>query len=312
MDDESRTACLSPDCHDENIKDHLLHFLGCIEISERHHFLNDSKYKLWDQETKHWITKLQQTRDNKTDEEIEREASENSQTKREAWRDDCLSELRRIDYLRFQLKQDQEEKHLVECVEKSRDAWKNSEEYKVNHPKVRAWHNERRKYTWKEYEKPGDESAYEEYKPSRDVNAPFMQFEKRNTSEWAFTPVNETPDSNQSIWGKYPNQKTTVQRLLYPGEGQENLLSKDKDKDKDKDIEKLKYFHIPSNNMTVSNLSQSVFFRRGRCLHTWKPPRQVVPHWHVSLARDVTSKALVKEKKSTLFHGHHVLISLKF
>lgn len=259
MDDESRTVCLSPDCHDENIKDHLLHFLGCIEISERHHFLNDSEYKLWNQETKHWITKLQQSGDNKTDEDIKREAREKSQTKREAWRDDCLSELRRIDYLRFQLKQDQQEKHLVECIKKSRDAWKKSKEFKENIRVVEAWNDKRRKYNSKEYEKPRDESVYEEYMPSRDVNAPFMQFEKRNTSEWAFSPVDETPDSSQSIWGKYPNQKTTVQRLLYPEGQQENLLSKDKD------VERLKYFHIPSNNMTVSNLFP-VFFPCVRCL----------------------------------------------
>lgn len=254
MNDKSRTACLSPDCHDENIKDHVLHFLGCIEISERHDFLNESGYKLWEQETKHWVTKLQQVEDEKTTEDvkhtvedIQREAKGESERKRKAWRDDCLSELRRIDYLRFQLKEDEQEKHLVDSVERSKAAWKESTEFKDNIHGVESWFASRRKYTWKEYEEPRDEKEYTPYEPSRDVNAPFMQFEKPDPSGCVFTPVNETPDSKQSIWGKYPNQKTTVQRLLEPREDQKNLLSKTSDE------ERLKYFHIPSNNMTVSH-----------------------------------------------------------
>lgn len=250
MDDESHTTCLSPDCHDENIKDHLFHFLGCIEISERHNFLFDSKYKLWQQETKYWINKLQQAQDkNKklTDNDIERKAMEQSQMKREAWRDDCLSELRRIDFLRFQLKVDQHEKHLVDSIKKSRDAWEKSKEFQENIDRVKAWGASRRKYTWKAYEDVIDESAYKPYEPGRDVNAPFMQL-RRNPTEWVFSPVNEE-EPDRDIWGKYPNQKTNVQRLLYHERGQQkNLLSKIEDS------ERLKYFHVPSNNMAVSTL----------------------------------------------------------
>lgn len=259
MDDESHTTCLSPDCHDENIKDHLFHFLGCIEISERHSFLFDPEYKVWQQETKYWITKLRQaehTGENRTDNDIEREAMEKSQMKRETWKDDCLSELRRIDFLRFQLKGDPQEQHLVDSVEKSRDAWKKSLEFEENIDRVKAWGISRRKYTWKAYEDPIDE--YKPYEPGRDVNAPFMQF-KRNPTEWVFTHVDEKPGRRQAIWGKYPNQKTTVQRLLYP-EGQINLLSKDKDN------ERLKYFHVPSNNMTVSTLFPPLLPRCTGCL----------------------------------------------
>lgn len=260
MDDESRTTCLNPDCHDKNIKDHLLHFLGCIEISERHDFMEDPEYKLWKQETEHWITKLRQAgnqhkqwpAEEMKDSEVESKAREKSQVKREAWRDDCLSELRRIDFLRLKLKQDPQEKHLVESVEKSRHAWENSKEYKANIDSVKFWGAGRRKHNGKPYENLRKESMDKPYEPSRDVNAPFMQFEKQNPSDWTFAPVDVTPDSSQAIWGKYPNQKTTVQRLLYPEEGQLNLLSKKKDKTR------LKYFHVPSNNMTVSHLPPSL------------------------------------------------------
>lgn len=250
MDDDSRTTCISPDCHDENIKDHLLHFLGCIEISERHSFLNDPEYKLWKQETKHWITKLQhvENRDKKlTDAEIEHEARNTSKAKRETWRDDCLSELRRIDFLRFKLKGDQQEKHLVDCVENSRNAWRESEEFKDNIHRVNAWSAGRRKYTPQPYEIPMKESVDKSHEPGRDVNAPFMQFEKGELSQGVFAPTNETLNGRQAIWGEYPNQMTTVQRLLYPEAGLANLLSKKKDE------MRLKYFHIPSNNMLVSN-----------------------------------------------------------
>lgn len=254
MDDESCTTCLSSDCHDDNIKDHLLHFLGCIEISERHDFLKESKYKLWIQETRHWIESQQLATGNaeRTYQEIKREAEITSERKMKAWRDDCLSELRRIDFLRLKLREDPQEKHLVDRVEKSRDDWKKSEEYKTNVDIVKAWSAERRKGKSKPYENPRKESMDKPYEPERDVNAGFMQFEKKDSSDWVFTPVSETPDSDQAIWGKYPNQKITVQRLLHPVEGQWNLL------DKNKYGIRLKYFHIPSNNMTVSSLLLSL------------------------------------------------------
>lgn len=286
MDDESHTTCLSPDCHDDNIKDHLSHFLGCIEISERHYFLFDPEYKLWKQQTKYWITKLQQAEDTdekRTDHDIERQAMKKCQTTREAWRDDCLGELRRIDFLRFQFKVDPhwQEKLLVDNVEKSRDAWKKSLEFEENIDRVKAWGASRRKYTWKAYEDPIDESAYKPYESGRDVNVHFMQFEKVNPSDPVFTPVDESPAMRQAIWDTFPNQKTTVHRLLHPDEGQKNLLSKDEDKNM------LKYFHIPSNNMMVSTLVPFLLSCRITTLSfsSGSLTRQVIPPLYVFLAR---------------------------
>lgn len=269
MDDDSPTTsvtCLSPDAHGDNIKDHILHFLGCVEISERNRFLNNSSYVPFEDNSASGATTTVQSRE--------------SQAKiREAWRQDCESELRRIAFLRSKLGEDEKEKHLVQRIEESCKAWKNSKEYNKYLPRVKSWRSglNTAKKTRSEGENdswPADlseevlkEASKKAYNPGLDVNTPFMLFEKQGDTSSVYRPVDEEQDPQNAVWGHFPDQKTNVQRLLFDDQDRPNLLSKHHDQDR------IRYFHIPSNNMLVSLylLNQLGFSNAKICLSSSGP-----------------------------------------
>lgn len=226
MDDENLITCLSTERHDDNIKDHIAHFLGCIEVSERDRFLNDDDYPLWQKELEHY---------RKTD---PNGAEELTSEKRKRWMSDCQSELRRVDFLREKLSGDEEDRHLVRKLDESRLAWKQSPEFNEGLRKVQAWKQAIGKI--QDPPKPLYEArnaAESKYKSEKDINVPFMYF--RN-----FTHDNEEVVPGIPVWGKFPDQKTTVDHLD-KDLGGKNLLSKDRLP------EHIRYFHLPSNNMLV-------------------------------------------------------------
>lgn len=104
---EGHKTCLDTKPHHEIIDDHLLHFLGCIEFHERHAFLNSDNYPVWENEREYLKSKSPNDA---------LAAALEAKTQREPWKKDCVSELRRIDFLRSCLEKDDDEKHLVERI----------------------------------------------------------------------------------------------------------------------------------------------------------------------------------------------------
>lgn len=250
MDDEVQSTCLSPEDHDKNIKDHLLHFLGCIKISDRDRFLKDPEYPLWKCETSHneELIKKEKEYAANTEGSVTNEAKKRSERKREAWESECQSELRRIDFLRSTLAKNDNEKHLVEKIEESRKAWRHSPAYRNNITKVQKWrkknHPETETHGGKDE---GDEESEcivtKDYEIEKDVNVPFVQFEKKDKKYRRYESVDEETGREKAIWGRFPDQKTNIHNLLT---GDDNLLHNKKYP------ERIRYFHIPSNNMLVS------------------------------------------------------------
>lgn len=239
-------TCLSPDPHEDNIKDPILHFLGCVEISSRNEFLKNPS-NVQPHEEIAAETTADQPKGNQQHRDINKQRDA-------AWREDCLSELRRIAFLRSKLQEDEEEKHLVQKIEESRKAWKKSDVYKEGMQDIRKWRNSPKSLNEEDSE-PKVSISKDNYDPARDVNTPFMLFKKQKNVSSTYEPDNETKDPTNAIWGKFPNQKTNVQRLLFDKE--KNKDGRDDNERKNllggiDDDEKIRYFHIPSNNMLVS------------------------------------------------------------
>lgn len=263
-------TCLSPDPHEDNIKDPILHFLGCVEISTRNEFLETPSNVQSPEGTATEETAPEGTASETT--EVQSDGNEQNrdidEQKKAGWREDCLSELRRIAFLRFKLQEDEKEKHLVEKIEGSRQAWRESEVFNKGIQEIRKWRGSPESSNEEGSEEQGRISN-DAYNPGRDVNTPFMLFKKQKDSNSIYEPDKETKDQKNAIWGKFPNQKTNVQRLLFDKQernllcgrnyekGKKHLGGRDDDKEKERlggrdDKEKIRYFHIPSNNMLVS------------------------------------------------------------
>ncbi|KAI0127629.1 hypothetical protein BJ170DRAFT_381106 [Xylariales sp. AK1849] len=266
MDDEILNTCLSSEPHDDNIKEHLLHFLGCIDISDRYKFLNEDDHPLWQGETQHYI-KLGNTPE---------EAAGLSREKRQRWMADCQSELRRIDFLRDKVSEDKEDSHLVDKVKESGRGWKQSKEYRENIEDVKAWRTAKGKLnedSRKCYE-PAKHTSRTAYESEKDVNVPFMEFENSKPAEEKLT---------HDIWGKFPDQKTTIKSLLDEQKGPENLLYRHRFP------ERIKYFHLPSNNMLWAEEAIARFFNQEK------------PNFHAirrELQRQANSEAALVLKES--------------
>lgn len=233
-------TCLSPDPHEDNIKDHVLHFLGCVEISTRDEFLKTSSTVQPHEEISAETT-ADQPEGNKQNRDINKQ-------REAAWREDCLSELRRIAFLRSKLEKDEEERHLVQKIEESRKAWKGSDVYREGIREIKNWRRSPESSNKEDSEPMVSTISKDDYEPGRDVNTPFMLFKKQGDGSSIYEPDDETHDPRNAIWGKFPNQKTNAQRLLFDKE-KKNLLGGENDN------EKIRYFHIPSNNMMVSQYS---------------------------------------------------------
>ncbi|KAI1771434.1 hypothetical protein F4818DRAFT_454561 [Hypoxylon cercidicola] len=213
----STITCLSAENHDCDIKDYMLHYLGCLEICEREDFFKDTN-PLWEEEIKH---------QNNVCDDLE-QARRLVLEKREVWKTNCDSELRRINFLRKTLAQDPDDKHLVEQITKSSAIWRSSESYTTNIGKVRVWRERQGKGSTRPTDVEIEDTGY--YELEKDVNVSIIQFEDG-------AGVNIRDDR---VWNKFPNQETTLSSLL---QDEDSLL------DKKYSPNRLRYFHIPSNNM---------------------------------------------------------------
>ncbi|KAI1744901.1 hypothetical protein F4680DRAFT_455877 [Xylaria scruposa] len=217
------TSCLSTEPHNHNITNPLLHFIGCIEIYERYDFLN-GKASIWEDELQYQRKFLPQ-----------KEAEEAVKKMKSTWESNFESELRRIALLRHALSHDKHDKQLVEEVENSSRIWKRSAEYLENIEKVRRW---RKDELGKENSVlgPVSTSKMEDYIPEKDTSVPVIQFRDGR---------GYTEDSPGRLKGRFPNQKTTIDALLKKSDSKPSLLHQDHDFGPGR----IKYFHIPSNNM---------------------------------------------------------------
>ncbi|KAI0387824.1 hypothetical protein F5Y04DRAFT_241086 [Hypomontagnella monticulosa] len=197
-------GCLNSAPHDDNITDHVLHFFGCLEFSDRASFFESIK----------------------------------SEEERETVKRDCEQRLRHVHFLRFQLTQDPDSEHLVNNIRQSSYVWRNSDDYQSNINKVREWRLKEGKRSAPEpdIDFNFDDGRYERYNVRKDVSVQILQFKGGIPRD--------LPDPR--VVGHFPNQTTTIERLLPGDESQDpdsGLLLKDPD------LETIKYFHIPSNNM---------------------------------------------------------------
>ncbi|KAI8631550.1 hypothetical protein F5Y19DRAFT_473222 [Xylariaceae sp. FL1651] len=246
----SKTTCLNAEDHGYAIKNPLLHYLGCIEIREREDFFKESN-PLWGEEIKH----QQSLRVNPEVplESITKEASDFVRKLRDSWQKDCESELRRIAFLRKTLSEDEHDRHLVWKVENSGKEWQKCKEYRDNIDKVRKWRKDCGKPSI--LPAPVENMITESYIPEKDVSVPIIQFER---DEGVCKGVNE---ADQRVWGKFPNQKTTVHNLLRRDGNkptEKSLLHKDLHPDR------IKYYHLPSNNMMWAEEAISKYFSEDR------------------------------------------------
>ncbi|KAI0197001.1 hypothetical protein F4808DRAFT_299052 [Astrocystis sublimbata] len=213
------SSCLSSERHDHDITNPLLHFLGCIEICERQDFLHGNT-RIWEDELEHQRNLQGQN------------ADETVENMKKGWKSNIESEMRRIATLRHALSSDEQDKHLVKDVEESGQSWRMSEEYKSNIDRVKEW----RGNATQSISEPEFTSPARAYSPEEDTSVPVIQFK-------AGRGFSETCDDRLS--GKFPNQKTTVKKLLEVSDQKANLLHNNRDFDNNH----IKYFHIPTNNM---------------------------------------------------------------
>ncbi|KAI1653377.1 hypothetical protein F4813DRAFT_374522 [Daldinia decipiens] len=214
-----KSTCLSSEEHGCNIKDHLLHYIGCIEYRDREDFFNENS-QIWKDEVEHQEKVLGHSHE---------EAYMLTELKRNSWKADCENELSRIGFLRRELFKNIKDKHLVCRIQESLGAWRVSPINKVGILIVESDRRAKGKGNSQPfYVSPRDE----EYDPEKDVTVPIIQFNEGKRDELR----------DHRVWNRFPNQKTTLSSLL---NDQDSLLQHD-NYSSDRVI---RYFHIPSNNM---------------------------------------------------------------
>lgn len=229
----SRNSCLSSEPHDDIIKDHLDHYLSCIEFCDREDFFNPNS-ALWQIEARHRIGLRKRLHPTESREDRGSFAKDEVDKKRKQWKDECEYELDRIQFLRATLSRDPKEGHLNEKVDESRQNWRHGDrpnDYKRNISKVRLWRREhlgKPVKTIEELYPPTPPKQLTEYNPEKDASVPVILFEGGQVLEKAEEPV-ECERKDRRIWGSFPDQKTTVQHLFSDrGNEADFLLHKDR------------------------------------------------------------------------------------
>ncbi|KAI1377822.1 hypothetical protein F4677DRAFT_443743 [Hypoxylon crocopeplum] len=207
-----------------DIKDHLFHYLGCIDICDRNDFFTDNN-PLWQEEVAH------QKKLGHNDETAQKLVQE----KRKSWEDDCIDALKRIGFLRYTVSGDNDDKHLVDNMTASLEAWRHSPGHGARIEKIKKWRKIQREKDGKGTGSvPKDqEIRRDKYDPEKDVTVPIIQLNDGK-------PVEE--EEGIRVWNKFPNQKTKLAKLL----NDTDSLLRPRDPSGDRQV---RYFHLPSNNM---------------------------------------------------------------
>ncbi|KAI2627735.1 hypothetical protein GGR54DRAFT_636858 [Hypoxylon sp. NC1633] len=201
----SNVTCLSTEHHPHNISDRLLHYLGCIAVSERENFF-DTANPLWQEEVERRIL-LGRDPDN---------AQQAVEEQRESWEADCDRELRRIDILRNTLFHDEDQKHLVENLNQSRSGWWEKKKWLDTHPIEDGT------------EVVGD------FKLEEHIVVSTMHLKNG---------VGVDLKDDERVRNRFPNQEMDLGDFISRYDKKNPLY-------KGRFAGSLRYFHIPSNNMT--------------------------------------------------------------
>ncbi|KAK4447225.1 hypothetical protein QBC34DRAFT_410137 [Podospora aff. communis PSN243] len=304
-DEESDLApkCLSELPHPAtDVTDILQHFLGCIEIHERGHFL-DSQNAFWRERTEFEVYKRHGSRFDGT-QVNPTPHSESIRQRSEQRIKGVITDLaiaideyfRRIQVLRRALSGESHVQvtpsdNLVVCVDKSGKAWRDSDEYQLGIPKVRAWRAHHNRPHWPvdddlgTREDLGWRKAREivcqvrgtaaglreitDYKLEEDVSAHLVQFTRQtpvarkgreglgyDTDPKAWHPPLRPRQESQAdarIHGRFPHQHLSMRALLERPDSRDGWMRSmdivSKEACDEEDPTRIKYIHIPSNNM---------------------------------------------------------------
>ncbi|KAF4949506.1 hypothetical protein FSARC_13450 [Fusarium sarcochroum] len=239
----TKPTCLSSDRHEDNISNHLLHYLGCIELTERETFFDETN-EVWENEIQH---------------QLERSNSENSKTsrdevydqvhsKRKKWQKECHKDLRRFAFIRKCLEDPEKgEPHLVEAVNKSLRAWRNTPEYQKGIQDVKRWSNR------PHYDHPDPNPIRDEdYHPNRDLNVHIIRYkdrEEKSTEARTDRRGSEAGDiSYADNWKeKMETETMKVHDVISKAKnGKDHRLNKLRE---GTEKEAISYVHFPANNM---------------------------------------------------------------
>lgn len=198
----SSSTCMSAGDHSASTSDYMVHYFGCLEFCQR----ADYFHKTLDENKKEQIK----------------------------------TELRRIQFIRHAIREDEDEVHLIEKYENSLQEWRNGTDLN----QVKKWRQEKGKLNGAAHFDPNatgegklPEDSYPAYNPDFDTNARIIMF--GNSKGLDCTEPN--------VKGEFPNQKMQISKLLDPGTHNTSLLHRDRARDGT-----VRYFHLPTNNMKVS------------------------------------------------------------
>ncbi|KAK1751124.1 hypothetical protein QBC47DRAFT_351969 [Echria macrotheca] len=278
-------TCLSVNSHGPAlVRDFLQHYLGCIQIKDRDGFLDRKRNKaFWDEQAEIELSKLMAdngiTSKDEVSPEMRQKAEEQVESSIKSLAVSIEAQYKRTQVLRKALSRGSAD-NLVACVDKSRGKWKASPEYTAGLEKVRRWkgcasvapaghHESDLEYGRRHVQDivkgfRGDNAIEEkiaDYDLERDVNAYLIQYTRKpdavdqanhlEAQHLPLRPIDEELDDDR-FKGKFPDQRVSVSLLLETARSRDphnerNILSKavcDK-----KDPTRLRYIHIPSNNM---------------------------------------------------------------
>lgn len=150
-------------------------------------------------------------------------------------------ELRRIEYLRDILTRDEEERLALTHVQESLRAWRQDEDYASKLAKVQRYRensNPPRPLGHKQRD-PHVARHLKEYSPDTDMAAYLLEYDVGNNE---LKSIN-----NKHFTGDFPSQRIAVSQLL------DHFREDGRPLSEQDNHEKIRYFHLPANNMQVSS-----------------------------------------------------------
>ena len=254
-------TCLSAEPHNDNIRDVVTHYLGCIEIGDRARFFG------FDQP--HWKVELGRLVD--ADIRKQPRSRQQSLSPRNArlglynpdgrralehiarnglhrrivvMHQRCLDELDRIQARRDVLASDPDERHLVLQLEESRGTWKSTHEFRAGLKLVQQWRLSKglpigEVFAWEGRAAPGPRAETEE-EPGEldDYDGPDVC----EARVMLFNANGMASRESSDLDGYFPHQTIPIRQLLTDS----RHLGWDRTS-----AEGFRYFHLPSNNMDV-------------------------------------------------------------
>lgn len=227
------SVCPRSEPHDVGVQDHLSHYLGCVEYRDRMGFFdeNGQQFQIEYRRLSQQISRAGEIINAYTS----NLALSETRLLMDEWKQECLEHFRRIQHIRQSLGQDLQECHLIQAIHASYKMWICSDEYRQGLPAVRAWRQ-------------GDAVAAE---PKRNDSTPNVVFGGHTPAE-PYDPEKLTKASIIHIFDKravqvdmlpanFTQQTISVHDLLFQ-DGINVASRKNKP-------EKIRYIHLPSNNM---------------------------------------------------------------